>query len=78
MWRNSKRSTANLGLELPPRTLTVSRLHFTSAEHTFYSHILEKTREARDALHQHQRPSVTEADADAPGPSVQSPAQSGQ
>lgn len=79
MWRNSKRSTADLGLELPPRTLTLARLHFTPAEHTFYTHILEKTREARDALHQHQHPVAgTGADGEAAGPSVQSLAQAGE
>ena len=71
MWRNSKRSTAGLGLDLPPRTLTLTRLHFTPAEHTFYSHILEKTREARDALQNHQ------CSADVAGPSTESPNQSG-
>ena len=75
MWRNSKRSTAGLGLDLPPRTLTLTRLHFTPAEHTFYSHILERTREARDALHQHQHQHTSTAAA---GPSVESPNQSGQ
>ena len=73
MWRNSKRSTAEQGLQLPPRTLTLTRLHFTPAEHTFYSHILEKTREARDALHQHQHPSQ----ADVATSSTQSPVQAG-
>ena len=73
MWRNSKRSSAGLGLELPPRTLTLTRLHFTPAEHTFYSHILEKTREARDALHHHEHRS----NADSAGPSTASPNQSG-
>ena len=77
MWRNSKRSTADLGLELPPRTLTFARLHFTPAEHTFYTHILEKTRKARDALHQHQHP-VAGTDGEAAGSSVQSPAQAGE
>ena len=71
MWRNSKRSTAGLGLDLPPRTLTLTRLHFIPAEHTFYSHILEKTREARDALHQHNHFNT------AAGPSMESPSQSG-
>ena len=73
MWRNSKRSSAGLGLELPPRTLTLTRLHFTPAEHTFYSHILEKTREARDALHHHEH----QSNADSAGPSTASPNQSG-
>lgn len=72
MWRNSKRSSAGLGLELPPRTLTLTRLHFTPAEHTFYSHILDKTREARDALHHHHQ-----SNADSAGPSTASPNQSG-
>ena len=72
MWRNSKRSSAGLGLELPPRTLTLTRLQFTPAEHTFYSHILEKTREARDALHHHHQSHV-----DSAGPSSESPGQSG-
>ncbi len=74
MWRNSKRSSAGLGLELPPRTLTLIRLHFTPAEHTFYSHILEKTREARDALHHHEH----QSNADSAGPSIASPNQSGE
>lgn len=73
MWRNSKRSSAGLGLELPPRTLTLTRLHFTPAEHTFYSHILDKTREARDALHHHEH----QSNADSAGPSTASPNQSG-
>ncbi|KAL0047258.1 hypothetical protein WJX82_010979 [Trebouxia sp. C0006] len=72
MWRNSKRSSAGLGLELPPRTLTLTRLHFTPAEHTFYSHILDKTREARDALHHHEH----QSNADSAGPSTASPNQS--
>lgn len=72
MWRNSKRSSAGLGLELPPRTLTLTRLHFTPAEHTFYAHILDKTREARDALHSHRQ-----ATADGAGPSTESPQKSG-
>ncbi|KAA6428442.1 MAG: hypothetical protein FRX49_01318, partial [Trebouxia sp. A1-2] len=72
MWRNTKRSSVGLGLELPPRTLTLTRLHFTPAEHTFYSHILEKTREARDALHHHEH----QSNADSAGPSTASPNQS--
>ncbi|KAL0039084.1 hypothetical protein WJX77_007371 [Trebouxia sp. C0004] len=72
MWRNSKRSSAGQGLDLPPRTLTLTRLHFTPAEHTFYSHILEKTREARDALHHHEH----QSNADSAGPSTASPNQS--
>lgn len=75
MWRNSKRSTAEQGLQLPSRTLTLTRLHFTPAEHTFYSHILEKTREARDALHQHHHHLAGPHLAPS---SAQSPAQAGQ
>lgn len=71
MWRNSKRSTAGLGLDLPPRTLTLTRLHFTPAEHTFYAHILERTREARDALQLHQSSTAVA------GPSAESPNQAG-
>lgn len=71
MWRNSKRSTAGLGLDLPPRTLTLTRLHFTPAEHTFYAHILERTREARDALQHHQSTTAVL------GPSPESPNQAG-
>ncbi|KAL3162473.1 hypothetical protein ABBQ32_010136 [Trebouxia sp. C0010 RCD-2024] len=71
MWRNSKRSTTGLGLDLPPRTLTLTRLHFTPAEHTFYAHILERTREARDALQLHQSSTAVA------GPSAESPNQAG-
>ena len=70
MWRNSKRST---GLDLPPRTLTLTRLHFTPAEHTFYAHILERTREARDALRLHDQ-----SHAALEGPSPLSPNQTGE